>query len=267
MLRTIVNTLAVMTLTSLGIGAFASAATAQNTPVDVELQLLVDVSGSINATEFDLQRDGYVQAFQSQAIKDAITAPTDRDGNAREGQIAAQLIYWSGSNDQDIGVDWTLIDSDTAADSFATAIANATRPFSGSTNPSDAIEFGTPLFASNNFDGNSLVMDVSGDGAGSPLATQTARDAALAAGIDRINGIAIGGSSFLESFYQNSIVGGTDSFFVAASTFADFQGAIEDKIEAEITDDVVGVPIPSTMLLLSAGLAGLGLLARRRSIV
>jgi hypothetical protein len=267
MLRTIVNTLALMTLTGLGVGAFASAATAQNTPVDVELQLLVDVSGSVNSTEFALQRDGYVQAFQSQAIKDAITAPTDVDGNARQGRIAAQLIYWSGTLDQDIAVDWTLIDSDTAADSFASAIANVTRPFIGLTDPSAAIRFGTPLFASNDFDGNSLVMDVSGDGDGNPTFTQAARDDALAAGIDRINGIAIGGESFVEDFYQNSIVGGTNSFFVAASTFADFQGAIVDKLEAEITDDVIGVPIPSTMLLLSAGLAGLGLLARGRSIV
>lgn len=30
-------------------------------PVDVELALLVDVSGSISRSEFDLQRQGYVQ--------------------------------------------------------------------------------------------------------------------------------------------------------------------------------------------------------------
>jgi hypothetical protein len=262
-------------MTGAGLGGFATVASAQQqvTSVDLELQLLVDVSGSIDNNEFALQRDGYVNAFRSQAIKDAIQAPTDVDGNARIGNIAAQLIYWSGANQQQVAVDWTLIDSDSDSEDFATAIDNATRPFSGQTAPGSAIAFGAPLFTNNGFDGTSLVMDVSGDGSQNQGAdTGTARNDALngASGndaIDRINGIAIGGDTVVESFYQNSIVGGPDGFFVAAANFTDFQNAIEDKIEAEVRNDVVQVPIPSTMLLLSAGLAGLGLLARRRSIV
>lgn len=269
MLRTIATaatTASVALALQLGLPSDASAQTAP-TAVDVELQLLVDVSGSVDSNEFALQREGYVQAFQSQAIKDAITAPTDTNGNSREGQIAAQLIYWSGSTQQNVAVNWTLIDSDTAADNFATAISNASRPFSGQTAPGSAIAFGDPLFDNNGFNGDSLVMDVSGDGTrNSGTDTSTERDNALAGGIDRINGLAIGGNQSVETFYQNEVVGGTDSFFVAANSFTDFQDAIDDKIVAEVSGRTPGeVPLPSTVLLLGASLMGLGFFSRRKT--
>ena len=247
-------------LAAAAITGLAGTAKAQ-TAVDVELQLLVDVSGSVDSTEFALQRDGYVNAFQSAAIKNAITDTT----GGRLGKIAVQLIYWSGSSQQNIAVDWTLIDSDTASDTFATAVQGALRPFSGSTAPGSAIAFGDPLFDNNGFDGTSLVMDVSGDGTRNDgVDTSTARDAALAGGIDRINGLAIGGSTSVENFYQSEVVGGTNSFFVAANSFSDFQGAVATKIEAEIRGETPTIPVPSTIALLGAGLLGLGTLARRR---
>ena len=45
---------------------------ASATPVGLELTLMLDVSGSISASEFDLQKSGYVQAFNSAAVQNAI---------------------------------------------------------------------------------------------------------------------------------------------------------------------------------------------------
>ena len=56
--------------------------------VDVELQMLVDVSGSVDSNEFNLQRDGYVSAFRSASIQNAIL----NKSNGRLGKIAAELI-------------------------------------------------------------------------------------------------------------------------------------------------------------------------------
>ncbi|MBK7422979.1 MAG: DUF1194 domain-containing protein [Propionivibrio sp.] len=52
------------------IGSIGSANSAQL--VGLELALLIDVSGSVDATEYNLQRNGYVQAFQSAAVQNAI---------------------------------------------------------------------------------------------------------------------------------------------------------------------------------------------------
>lgn len=253
-LRNFMAAASVAVLTAVGSVGGAQAQTA----VDVELQLLVDVSGSVNNTEFALQRDGYVNAFQSQTIKDAIT------GGAI-GKIAVQLIYWSSSGEQQVAVDWTEIASDAESESFASAVSSAARPSFGLTAPGSAIAFGEPLFNNNGFDGTTQVMDVSGDGVENDgLDTATARDNALAAGVDRINGLAIGGSASVETFYQNEVVGGAGSFFVAANSFQDFGDAIQQKLQREITP--TPVPLPPTLLLLAAGAIGLGVMARRRKI-
>ena len=200
--------------------------------VSVELQLLVDVSGSVDDTEFALQRDGIAAVFGSQAFKDKVKAC----GNA----IATQLVYWSGEAEQSVAVDWTLIASDGDADAFAAAVTAAPRPFAGLTAPGSAIAFGTPLFT-NAFTSDRQVMDVSGDGVENDgLDTSTARDAALAAGIDVINGIVIGGDPAVLAFYTTEVIGGTGSFVSTAADFTEFGAAIDDKIKREICEPVGG---------------------------
>ena len=56
---------------AIALGAFA-AAPAHAIPVSVELALLVDVSGSVSTSEFNLQRTGYVNAFLDAGIQAAI---------------------------------------------------------------------------------------------------------------------------------------------------------------------------------------------------
>jgi hypothetical protein len=211
------------------IGMQASAA--QAVAVDVELQLLIDVSRSITDSEFVLQSGGYANAFLNPIIQNEIL----RVDNARIGSIAAQVIFWSKSSRQQVAVDWTLLDSSAAIDAFAGAINAAPRPFAGRTAPGSAIRFGTPLFADNGFEGTSLVMDVSGDGVQNHGAnTSRARDDALAAGIDRINGLPIGGPE-VRDFYQSDVIGGTGSFAIMAADMDDFSDAIRDKLFFEIS--------------------------------
>lgn len=224
------------------------------TPVGLELQLLVDVSGSINTTEFDLQRTGYANAFGSAAVKAAIA------GNPT-GSIAAQLIYWSNGAQQSIAVPWTLIDSAAASDAFGAAILAAVRPFADLTAPGSAINFAAPLFATNLFTAPRQVMDVSGDGVQNDGAsTSAARDAALAGDTDAINGIVIGGDLGVLAFYTGSVIGGAGSFVMTAADFDAFGAAIQDKLEKEIIE----APFPATILLMGAGLLGMGALASRR---
>ena len=228
-------------------------------PVGLELALLVDVSGSVDAGEFALQRDGYVQAFQSAAVQNAIMA-------SQGGAIAATLIYWSGSAEQSQVVGWTLINSALTANAFAAAIQAAPRPFAGQTAPGSAIAFSDGLFGTetgglaNGFESLRQVIDVSGDGVENQgVDTATARNAALAAGVDTINGLAILGDAGVQAFYQNEIVGGTNGFLVIANDFGDFASAIQAKLIKEVT-----VPEPGTLGLLALALLGFGGAMRRR---
>ncbi|MEO7414108.1 MAG: DUF1194 domain-containing protein [Opitutaceae bacterium] len=237
---------------------FAPAASAQVT-VDLKLALLVDVSGSVNDTEYGLQKNGYVQAFQSAAIQNAIDA-------GALGRIAVTYIEWSGSLQQSQLVNWTLIDTAAQANAFAASISGTARAFTGgNTAPGSALNFATPLFASSNslFTSDRWVIDVSGDGAENAGAnTFAARAAALAAGVDTINGVVILGEAGLAAFYTNNIVGGTNGFLETATTFQDFGEAIDRKLIREIRQ--TPVPEPSTYGLIGAAvLMGVVVLRRR----
>lgn len=230
-------------------------------PVGLELMLLVDVSGSVNGTEYDLQKTGYVNAFNSPTVQTAI------DGIS--GGIAVTYIEWSGAAEQSVLVGWTLITDATSASAFASALNATTRAYSGSTAPGSALNFGAPLFTDNGYDGARLVIDVSGDGSQNDGDnTVAARNAALAGSVtqdavDVINGLPILGSEAnLDTWYAANIQGGSGSFTLAASSFATFQTAIERKLVAEITG--TGVPEPATVMVLGASLLGLGFARRRK---
>jgi len=193
-----------------------------------------------------------VAAFQDAAIHAAIAGTP--------GGIAVSYIEWSGGSEQSTRVNWTTLTDAATSNAFAAAIAASTRAFSGLTAPGSAITFGAASIFGNGIDSDRQVIDVSGDGVENDGAdTSDARDAALAGGIDTINGFAIGNGTLL-AWYNANIVGGTNAFGIGANSFDDFEAAIAEKLEHEI----IGTPTPATMALFGRGLVAVGF-ARRRS--
>ena len=78
-------------------------ARAEETEVDVALVLAVDVSRSMDPDEQELQRQGFMEAFRSPQVHDAIR-------NGMLGRIIVTYMEWSGVEYQNVIVPWTIID-------------------------------------------------------------------------------------------------------------------------------------------------------------
>jgi uncharacterized protein DUF1194 len=161
---------------AVGIGAPAAA----QTPVDLQLVLAVDVSGSVNQTRFELQRDGYVAAFGNPRVLDTI-----RSGPHQA--IAVTMVQWTGPALQVHVVPWMRIGDVASADAFAAAVARTPRQlFGGGTSISGVIDYAVTLMPESPYRGTRRVIDISGDGSNNRgRLVNLARDEAVAANIGK----------------------------------------------------------------------------------
>jgi Mg-chelatase subunit ChlD len=198
---------------------------AAQTEVDLALVLAVDASGSVNEERFELQRQGYADAFRNPRVLQAIGAGTRR-------RIAVAMMQWTGPDLHVVAVDWTLVRDQASAAALADQIQSAPRAlFGGGTSLSGAIDFGAELLAESPFRGERRTIDVSGDGSnnrGRPA------DAAVGAGIV-INGLPILTiEPDLDAYYRDNVIGGPGAFVIAVSSYEAFADAIVNKLVTEI---------------------------------
>jgi len=207
----------------------ASAASVHAEPVDLELVLAVDSSGSVDEHEFALQREGYARAITNPRVLKAIA-----DGP--RGAISVAIFEWSGPGITSLIVPWRRLAGPADAEAIARVLRSTSRSiYGGGTAVGAAITLAAGLFSGSSFEGTRRVIDVSGDGANNrgPRA-EPARDAAVNAGIT-INGLPILGSElYVERYYRDSVIGGPDSFLIAANDFDDFARAILEKLIREL---------------------------------
>ncbi|BBK38154.1 hypothetical protein STAQ_32320 [Allostella sp. ATCC 35155] len=228
---------ALLMLAALAIPAAAAAVQ----PVDLELVLAVDVSGSIDRDEAKLQRDGYVAALTDPQVLAAI-----RGG--LHGRIAVTYLEWAGYRHRRLVAEWHLVQDALSAAALAARIAEAPIATGVSTSISGAIQFALPLFGAAGFRGERRVIDISGDGPNNDgPAIDAARDAALAQGVT-INGLPIlnerpNAANFpqlddLDAYYEGCVIGGPGAFIVVADGFASFAAAVKRKLILEIAGRV-----------------------------
>jgi hypothetical protein len=221
--------------------ALAPARTFAADKVDLLLVLAADVSRSIDAEKFQLQRNGYAAALANPRVLDAIAS-------GRYGRIGLTFVEWSGVGNQKVVIGWTTIGDAMAARSFGDRLLEAPRSFWDRTSISGGIEFAMAQLAGAPYESARRTIDVSGDGtnnAGRDVATL--RDQAVAKGIT-INGLPIlsanpmswnpdhtnppGG---LANYYRDNVIGGPMAFVRVAKDFNAFGDAIVEKMIAEVS--------------------------------
>jgi hypothetical protein len=215
---------------ALVLAALPASARAQ-TAVDLQLVLAVDVSGSVSPQRFELQKMGYVTAFQNKRVLSAILG-------GRNQSIAVTMMQWSGPFLQAQVAPWTLLKDEASVKAFAAMVESAPRMmYGGGTSISGAIDHAMTLFPQAPWKAKRRVIDVSGDGSnnrGRPV-TQ-ARDEAVDAGIV-INGLPIlAFEPQLDEYFKDYVIGGPGAFVIPAKTFETFGEAILMKLIIEIAD-------------------------------
>lgn len=209
-------------------------------PVDLELVLLADATGSIDDVEISLQRQGYADAMLDEQVLWAIA------NGGQHGRIAVAYVEWASARSQDIVVDWMLVDGPDSAREFGERLMAPPRRAYGSNAIGAALLRGKTLIEENAFEGWRKVIDLSGDSSWNAQGPSIAeaRDAILGAGIV-INGLAIlcrnpcSGRprvEDLEAEYASRIVGGPGAFVVTADGQQSFAQAVRRKLILEIAD-------------------------------
>ena len=227
-----------------GVVSFPLAARAAD--VDLLLVLAADVSRSIDAAKFQLQRDGYAAAVANSRVLDTIRA-------GRNGRIGLTFIEWSGIGAQRVVIDWMAVGDAASAKDFGDRLLESPRSFADRTSISGAIEFAMAALTRAPFHAPRQIIDISGDGTNNSGRDVTElRDQAIAKGIT-INGLAIlsenplpwnpehtnppGG---LDQYYRDNVIGGQGAFVMVAKNIDSFGEAIISKMIAEVAE--VGQP-------------------------
>jgi hypothetical protein len=221
--------------------AALSAAPASAVPVDLELVIATDASGSIDDNEANLQREGVAAAFKSDELAKVI-------GFGIYGKIAVAYLDWSNEFDNTVVVDWTLLTSKNDAIKFADALLAAPRSYGRRTSISSAVVSSMELLEKNNYEGTRRTIDISGDGPNNfGLSLAPVREEAINKGIT-INGLPIvlgddngfgyrrgGFFADIDKYYANCVIGGRGAFAIVAKGYNDFSRAVRRKLILEIS--------------------------------
>lgn len=208
-------------------------AVAQGAAVDLLLVLAVDASGSIDAAEFGLQRDGIAEALTHPAVLGAIRSRP-------LGAIGVAMVEWGSPGGAATMVDWMRVTDPASAEAAAVAMRDAPRSRQSYNAIGDAILHATALIAAAPWRAEDRTIDISGDGPDirSVMPAAEARDLAVAQGIV-VNGLAIEASSSwrggrLAALYERDVMGGPGAFVLRAEDRRDFARALRAKLIREV---------------------------------
>jgi len=206
--------------------------------VDLKLVLAMDVSGSIDNEELQLEREGTADAFLDPEVIKAIQ-------NGSVGRIAVSMVDFSMTQYNKIVVDWHIIRDRASAAAFAELVRKTPRTLGHRTSISSALELGSLLLESSDKDITSTrkVIDVSGDGANNagdhmtPVHDKTIANGIIVNGLPVMDEHANGYFPDLDKYYAACVAGGKGSFVVVVRNYKDYSVGMRRKLVLEISEN------------------------------
>ncbi|QUJ77945.1 DUF1194 domain-containing protein [Sulfitobacter albidus] len=201
------------------------------------LALAIDVSSSVDATEDALQRSGTVAALTAPAVREAFFAG--------DLPVALAVYEWSGRYNQEIILDWTMIDSPAALVAAAETVARSERSHNDfPTAMGYALGYGAELLAR----GPRCLrktLDMAGDGQSNEGFPPAAAYREFPFADVTVNGLVVNAADFegevgLIAFYRSQVIYGPGAFLVVAEGFEDFERAMTRKLERELAPPAIG---------------------------
>lgn len=195
----------------------------QSQACETALLLTMDVSNSVDHSEYQIQARGVYEALSDKVVADALV----------EGQIAVAVVQWAGVNQQVVSLPWHRMYTYADVAAFADRARAMDRAFPmANTAIGDLM-----MFALNQFgpvaDCFRKVVDISGDGqANSGLDPIGARQAAQRAGV-QINGLAIESQGLAVTRYYRQRIITRDGFVMTARGHTDYTRVLKAKITRE----------------------------------
>jgi hypothetical protein len=213
------------------------------------LVMALDVSSSVDVTEYQLQLTGLAGALNDPEVAQLLLSQPN-------APIWLAVFEWSGRNAQRVIIPWQALETKADLSSISATLASQIQP--GGTRP-------TGLGAALRFAGQLLLtgpdcwqrtIDVSGDGKNNDGIRPLLGKASAIYADTTVNGLVIGtdappgdqipGNEIAEltSYYRQEVIHGPDAFIETALGFEDFQAAMTRKLLRELAIAVASVARP-----------------------
>jgi hypothetical protein len=197
--------------------------------VDLVLLLALDVSASVDESEYELVRNGLANALALPETADLVAA-------GKHGAIGVAVMQWSGFQEQTVKINWIRLTSRRDFVQLANRIRRMSRRYKGgATDIGGAIKKSRELIIAAPFVASRKVIDLAADGTNNVnISPEFERDKTVSSGIT-INGLAVVGEAFvLVEYFERFIIGGNGAFVEKARDYDSFETAMRRKLLREI---------------------------------
>ena len=196
----------------------------------------------MDEAEDRLQRGGLASALTSPEVRAAFFAV--------DAPVALAVFEWSGRYNQEVVLDWIMIDTPAALQTAAETIAVSKRSHN---------EFPTAMGYALGYGAEMLrrapdclfqTIDMAGDGQNNEGFGPRLAYKEFDFDNVTVNGLVVNAAEFasetmLIEFYRNEVLWGAGAFMEVAQGFEDYERAMRRKLERELTPRVIGdLPYP-----------------------